>query len=205
MMAEVVVPPGALLLPLLLLGAVAGFRRSWARETITGLALAVVLVAFDRLVGLALGTLRVLARTATELARAAGVEAPNLGRALEGLPPALVVLVCTVLFVVGAYWLGQRLGAEGGESRLRRLGGAVVGALNVLLLVAILSARAHDILGPARMRRLLLVPGSGRGMDVQVSPFPSSGVLAQWSAYVVVLLVLVAFGWALTRLPRLRG
>ncbi len=204
-MAQLTVPPTVLLVPLLVLGALVGFRRSWPRETITGLALAVVLVAFETLVGLVLGVLRLVARLAAEVAGAAGVRAPNLERVVNGLPYSLVVLVCTLLFLVGAYWMGNLLRSASGMSRLGRLAGALVGALNVVLLVAIISARAPEILGAERMRRLFLVPGAGRGVDVQVSPFPSSAVLAQWSAYAVVLLVLVAFGWAVTRLPRLKG
>lgn len=202
-MAQLNIPPLVLLLPLLFVGALVGFRRSWARETVTGLVLAVILVGFDRLVVLVRALLRILARAVEELAGAAGVRTPNLTAALERLPVALVVLVCAIIFLIGAYWLGNVLGNKGATSRVQRATGAGVGVLNTLLLLAILSARAEDILGASRLRRLFLVPGSGRGVDVQVSALPSSAVLAQWSAFAVVVLVLIAFAWGVTRLPRL--
>lgn len=200
---EITIPPALLLLPLLLIGAAIGFRRSWARETITGLALAAVLVAFDRGLALVRAVLRLVARVAAELAEAAGVRAPDLAGALDRAPSALLILVCTVLFVAGAYWLGNVLGNGGGASRLQTLAGGVIGALNMLLLVAIVSVRAQEILGAERLQRLFLVPGSRRGLDVEVSAFPSAGVLAQWGAYAVIALILVAFGWGVSRLPRL--
>ncbi len=202
-MAQLNIPPAVLLLPLLLIGAGVGFRRSWARETITGLVLAVVLVAFDTGFRLVLSLLSILASVAEEIADASGVRAPDLSGMVGRLPRGLTVLVCTAVFLIGAYWLGNVLGNRGEVSRARRLAGGAVGGLNVLLLLAILSARAQDILGVGRLRRLFLVPGSGRGVDVQVSALPSPGVLAQWSAVAVVVLVLIAFAWGITRLPRL--
>lgn len=204
-MAEISVPPTVLLAPLLIIGALAGLRRGLARETVTGLSLAVVLLAFDGLVRLSYGVVRVLSQVASELAATAGVRAPEIGGLVPSRPSTLVLVLCTVLFLFGAYWLGSVLGSGGGGSRWRSLTGAMLGALNVLLVLAILSVRAQDILGRARMRQLFLVPGSRRGLDVQVSPFPPSAALAQWGAYAVIVLVLIALVWGVTRLPRLKG
>ncbi len=204
-MVELRIPAVVLLLPLLLMGAALGLRRGWARETLTGLGLAVILVAFDRLVAVALAAITFVGRVAGEIARSAGVGAPRLDSLLNRAPRGLIVLVFAVIFLVVAYKVGHMRGNKGGDTRYGKLAGAVVGALNVLLLLAIVSARASDVLGAARLRRLFLVPGSGRGVEMEVPPFPSAAVLAQWSAYAVVVLMLIAFGWGLTRLPKLRG
>jgi hypothetical protein len=204
-MTQITLPPVMLLLPVLLVGAWLGYRRTWAKETITGLALAVVLVGFDRMLGMVVALIRLVGRFVAAAAQAARLGAPPVERAVDRLPQALLALGCLVTFVAAAYWLGNVLGRQAGQGRVLRLSGALVGALNVLILVAIVSARADDILGRARLQRLFLVPGSPRGLDIEVPPFPSSAVLVQWSAYALVLLVLIAFGWGVSRLPRLRG
>ncbi|MDQ3855466.1 MAG: hypothetical protein M3281_03635 [Chloroflexota bacterium] len=204
-MAQIALPSVVLLLPVLALGAYIGYRRAWARETITGLVLAVVLLGFSRMVGLVLAVLRLVAKLLATVTQGTKLGSLPIERAVGRLPEGLVVLGCLVAFVGGAYWLGNVLGHQGGQSRLRQLSGAVVGALNVLMVVAILSARLEDIVGKARLRRLFLVPGSPRGVGIEVPPFPSSAALLQWSAYALVLLILIAFGWGVTRLPKLRG
>lgn len=204
-MAELRVPAAVLLLPLLALGAFAGYRRAWARETITGLGLAIVLIAFEGFHSLVKASLRLGARFVAAVADAADVSGPPLERSLNRIPPGLVALACVVVFIFTAYWLGNALGSADGKTRLHRALGALLGALNVVLVLAIVASQAQAILGRARMRQLFLVPGSSRGVDVAVSPLPGSSVLVQWSVYVLVILVLIVFGWGISRAPRLRG
>ena len=202
-MARFTLPAAALLIPLLFFGATGGYRRSLGRETVTGLCLGLILLAFDWLTSVALGLVRFIAGLVADLAGTVGIRAPQLERGLDTAPRNLIVLGCIILFILGAYWIGNRLGGQAG-SRLARLGGAAIGALNVLLLLTIISQRAQDVLGAARMRRLFLVPGSERGLDVRIPPLPPSAVLAQWSLYALLVLVLVAFFWGVSHLPRLR-
>ena len=204
-MAELRIPAAWLLLPLLAWGAYWGFRRGWMRETITGLGLALILTASARLTAIVLGVLTLIGRIAREVAAAGGIRVAPPERVLARIPEPLLLGVSTAAFVLAAYRVALLVRGGDGGSRLSKLAGAGIGALNVLLLLAIGSQTIRQMLGPARLRRLFLVPGAARGVDVRVPPFPSPAVLAQWSAYAVVVLLLVALGWGLTRLPRLRG
>lgn len=204
-MVQLSLPPALLLLPPLLFGAIIGYRRTWGREVITAIVLALVLLGFDGLHGLVWGCVRAFARVVTTLTKAAHMGAPQLERSLNRVSPGLVTLACIVLFVILAYWLGSLLGREGNGSRLRMFAGAAVGALNVLMLLALVAAQARDVLGPARLRKAALVPGSGRGVDVTLPPFPAPAVLIEWSVYALVLLFVVGFCWAVSRIPKLRS
>lgn len=212
-MQEVSVSGAILLLPFLALGVVVGLRRSWIAEGVTAGLLGIVMLAFDALRALMLAILRLLARIGTEVASAAGVGGPNLERTINRLPDTLVIVVCTILFVAAAYSVGSALGRGTGAGRLRRAAGGAIGALNVLLLLAIISARVQDVAGSGRLRQLFLVPGSRRGLNVEVSPFPAVSVLTGWTASAFMVLVMVGllamlvvgFNWAVNRLPKLRG
>jgi hypothetical protein len=153
---------------------------------------------------LALSIARLGARLVSEAAGAAGASAPRLERTVDRLPRTGVLLASAALFILAAYWLGGRFGRDGG-ARLYRLGGAALGALNALLVLSVASAAAREAFGPARLRTLLLVPGSARGLDVRIPPLPSAATLSQWSLYAVLVLALLACWWAATTLlPRLR-
>jgi|GEM_PF-1233230 len=212
-MQQVSLSGALLLLPFLVLGVVAGLRRSWVAEGVTAGLLGIVMLGFDALTALMLGILRLLARIGSEVASAAGVSGPNLERTVSRLPENLVILVCTVLFVAAAYSVGSALGKGAGAGRVRRVAGGAIGALNVLLLLAIVSARVQDVAGAGRLRQLFLVPGSRRGLNLEVSPFPAVGVLTGWTASAFVVLVMlgllvmlvVGFNWAVNRLPKLKG
>jgi len=189
-MAEFRLPASVLLIPLVIFGLVVGFRRAWARELITGLVLIGLLLGFTQ----ALDAIRSLFR------RLGGLDEVE-----SRLPDGAFELGCLLIFIVGAYWLGNTLGHAGGQGSLNRLVGAVIGVLNVLLLVTVISVQVREVLGPVRASNLALVPGSARAVGVVVPPFPSTNELVQWSVYALVVLVLIAFGRGLTRRPRPKG
>ncbi len=205
-MADLSLPVVGLLFPILAIGAIVGYRRSWARETITGLGLALILIAFDQMTRLVVGVVALIARAVSALAAMAGARSVHLDHAIHEIPAPFVSLVCLVAFIVGAYWVGHTFGGrQPAGSRFHRAVGVLLGLVNVVLLLTILSKDAWKIFGRERMQHLFLVPGSGKGLSINLPAFPSENLLLGWSAYAVVIVVAVAVAWGVSRLSRFRG
>lgn len=205
MMAQMNLPSAMLILPLLAVGAFLGYRRSWIRETVAGLLLAVILLGFDWLRDLVFALIQLVASLLGKLAAVAGMHSLHPEDWPGRIPMPLFSLACLVLFVAGAYWVGNHFGSRQPEGeKLHRSTGTVVGAVNVLLLLTIASKYLAPIVGQARLQNLPLVPGA-RGLSVQIPPFPSTSRLSDWSTFAMLILVAVAFVWGVARLTRSRG
>ncbi|ACZ42512.1 hypothetical protein Tter_1606 [Thermobaculum terrenum ATCC BAA-798] len=203
-MMEWTLPAVALLAPILGIGAYYGYRRTFMCELVTACALIFLLVAFDKLNELFLHLIRLVSGFLTKLLVALGIHGANLRDMIDGMPQTLLRIAFLIISLYAAYWMGGYLRSPS-EERLSRFLGALIGAGNILFVLAIVGQRAVDILGPRRVHNLLLFPGSERGLSIKVPPLPEPSMLSQWSYYVALAVIVLLFVWGLSRLSRFRG
>jgi len=151
-----------LILPFLILGIVAGWRRGLAEELITTVVLALALGLFNNP-----GRASLFGSLINSVVRAfASFFGALLGTDLN--PPdlvrtdnALVQLLLYILIVLIAYLAGSAFGKRQGITRGKRLGGTLFGALNIFLV----GAQAVNFINRYRPsvldRQVIVQPDSG--------------------------------------------
>lgn len=205
-MSYLYLPPVTLLIPLMLVGAWFGYRRSWIREMITGLVLAGVLIGFERLRSLAYTIVRGVAGLVDRLAHAVHFSGVSFVGLADRFPATLFSLLCLALFIAAAYYAGHYLGSRQPEGeRLHRSTGLVLGAVNVLLLVTLASKYVISLIHSSRLSNLSVVPGGSRGLSIEFPAFPSTSRLIDWSTIAIIIVVAVAVVWGFNRFTRFRG
>lgn len=150
------------ILPFLILGIVAGWRRGFAEEVITTIVLVIALGLFNNsdrasVVGTLInGIVQAFARFFGALL-GTDINPPDLVRTDN----IFIQVLLYVLFVLIAYLVGSTFGRRQGLSRGQRLGGTLFGALNVFLV----GAQAVNFINRYRPsvldQQILVQPDSG--------------------------------------------
>lgn len=200
-MSTITVPPLLILAPIFLLGALSGFKRGWKDEawTLGVLVLTIFIVARpDSLL------LPVLERVIGAFVRAGQA---LLGRDTSGpafrFEPALrpwATFLAFLVFVALAYAAGHLLGMGESGGGLWKLLGALLGALNLAIVVTWLIGRFAAVRGADGAVRLILPPF--RGAAVVLGPPTTTSLLASWPGTIALLLVVIVFVALLTRASR---
>lgn len=195
-MGVISIPAIAVVAPLLALSGYIGYRRSWTRELLTGAILVAGIAAFDRVVALLLQVAVEVTRAVAVLLARLGLRSLGIDSALAHAPKGAYVAVCSVAFLVLAYRLGGTV-QPAAARRLDQLAGVTLGAVNLLLLLAFVSARV-DSVRPAR-------GGAHAGLRIQLPALPAPDALSRWTAYAAVLVLVLAVGWGASNVYRIRG
>lgn len=195
------VPPLIVLLPILILGAVSGFRRGWKDEAWTLGALLVALFVVARPETL---LLPILERIIGAFQRAGQA---LLGRStagppfrFEGAARPWAALLAFLIFAAGAYAVGHLLGKGEQAKGLWKILGGLVGALNLTIVVTWLITRF------VATRRddgtVQLVIPSFKGAAVVFGTPTTNSVLASWPGLIGLLVVVIVLVFILTRTGR---
>lgn len=195
-MADVTVPPIALLTPLFALGCYIGYRRSWRRELLTGSVLVLGIMVFDSASSLLLQVVVDVARAVSVALTRLGLRSLGIDSAVAHLPRGVTVVIASAAFLLLAYWLGAKVQPASG-SRLDQLGSVLLGAVNMLLLLAFVSAR-YDSLSPRG-------GSTHRAVRIELPALPPPSALSQWTAYAAVAVMLLAVVWGASHVYRIRS
>ncbi len=196
------IPPIIVLLPIIILGGLSGFRRGWKDEawTLGVLLLTVFVVARPETV-----LLPILERLIGAILRAGQA---LLGRDTAGPPFAFsdgvrpwATLVAFLIFAALAYAVGHLIGrGEPGKGIIWRLLAGLLGALNLTIVVTWLITRFVEERQDDGTVQLIIPSFSGAAV-VLGTPTTNS-VLASWPGLIGMLLVVILLVFLLTRVGR---
>ena len=201
-MPTVNIPPVLVLLPIVVLGALSGFRRGWKDEawTLGALLFAVLLVARPETV-----LLPIIERVIGAFVRAFQA---LFGRDTGGPPFEFsaglrpwATLVAFLIFAALAYAAGHLIGrGEPGKGLIWKLLAGLLGALNLTIVVTWLITRfvaERQADGTVR----LVIP-SFEGAAVVFGTPTTNSLLASWPGLIGMLLVVILLVFLLTRVGR---
>lgn len=204
-MPVVQINPVLLLAPAFVIGAYIGYRRGWHREAFTAAGLVLAIVILGRGAEDAMAVINgVLARLGRALGLILGVEPKSPPRLTvsPGVEP-LVTFVLFVLLVVLAYLAGTRLGRRFSVDHAGRLFGALIGGLNLFVVMS-------RVLGGLRQSGPTSLGASGlniripsfSGVNIVVPPPPESALLIAWPLAAIVFLLVAMLVYVLVRMAR---
>lgn len=204
-MPVIQVNPVFLLAPAFLIGTYIGYRRGWQREAITAVGLVLAIIILGRGAEDAIAVMNaVLDRLARALGLILGL-APKSPPQLTVVPAVepLVAFAVFVLLVTLAYAAGTRLGRRFNVDRASRFFGALLGGLNLFLVMS-------RILGGLRQSGPTDIGASGlairipsfSGVHIVVPPPPESALLVAWPLAAIVFLLVSMLVYVLVRMAR---
>lgn len=193
------VPPSVVLLPILILGAMSGFRRGWKDEAWTLGALLLSVAMFARPEAVLLPLLERLFDAALRAGQAlVNREAGGEPFSFSAQARPWATLLAFLIFVALAYAFGHLVGrGEPGRGVVWKLLAGLLGALNLTVVVTWLITR-FAAAGREDGTVQLIIP-SFEGAAVVFGTPTTGNLLASWPGLIGLLLVVILLVFLLTR------